>query len=122
MTSGVNLGALPPAAPILQGGQATLWDVLAIISCTVSNTGDFSAAEVAQLYIGIPSSPSKQLRGFSKDRQEPGCEKTVEFKLTRKDLSIWDVVQQSWVLQEGDYQIYVGASVEDIKLMGTLTI
>lgn len=42
--------------------------------------------------------------------------------MTRRDLSEWDVVQQSWVLQQGSYGVLVGSSSRDLPLSGTLTI
>jgi beta-glucosidase len=115
---------LPPYAPLLQGGKPTLFDVIASVSCVVTNTGNFpvGAAEVAQLYIGIPNGLPKQLRGFSKQSMDAGKSVVMEFDLTRRDLSTWDVVQQEWVLQRGEYAVYVGASVLDIRLEGSLII
>ncbi len=81
-----------------------------------------SAAEIAQLYIGIPGGPVRQLRGFSKVGIEVGGSVTVEFDLLRRDLSVWSVVDQGWVLQSGGYDVYVGASSRDLRLNGTLTI
>ncbi|KAK8124726.1 glycosyl hydrolase family 3 N terminal domain-containing protein [Apiospora kogelbergensis] len=112
-----------PAVPVVQGGHPALWDVVARVTCTVSNAGQVAAAEVAQLYIGIPSNdefvtPVRQLRGFEK----PGQTGTVTFPLTRRDLSVWDVKAQQWRLQAGSYKINVGASSRDIKLEGTLEI
>lgn len=63
---GTNATALPPSAPVHQGGIASLWDVLVIVKAEISNTGSVSAPEVVQLYIGIPGAPAKQLRGFDK--------------------------------------------------------
>lgn len=119
---GVSTSELPPASPILEGGIASLWDVIAQVHATVSNTGSVDAAEVAQLYVGIPGGPVKQLRGFAKVDVPAGSNVTVEFDLLRRDLSEWDVVQQSWVLQQGSYPIYVGSSSRDLPLTGTLTI
>jgi len=116
------LTALPPQAPIEEGGLPSLWDVIATVDCTVTNSGGADAAEVAQLYVGIPNAPAKQLRGFAKQDVEPGQTVPVHFELTRRDLSIWDVVQQQWVLQSGNYPVYVGASVLDIRLTGSLTV
>lgn len=118
----------PPSAPTTQGGNPTLFDVIATVSCTVTNTGTYLAAEVAQLYIGVPTGsdgeeqPEKVLRGFSKQSMDPGNSVTMEFNLTRRDLSVWDVVSQEWVLRRGEYRVMVGASVLDIRLEGTLTI
>ncbi|KAK8089428.1 glycosyl hydrolase family 3 N terminal domain-containing protein [Apiospora hydei] len=116
-----------PAVPVIQGGHPALWDVMAHVTCTVSNTGGVAAAEVAQLYVGIPSNdefvtPVRQLRGFEKVPVEPGKMSTVTFPLTRRDLSVWDVKAQQWRLQAGSYKIAVGASSRDIKLEGTLEI
>lgn len=116
-----------PAVPVVQGGHPALWDVVARVTCTVSNAGQVAAAEVAQLYIGIPSNdefvtPVRQLRGFEKVPLEPGQTGTVTFPLTRRDLSVWDVKAQQWRLQAGSYKINVGASSRDIKLEGTLEI
>ncbi|PYH99804.1 beta-glucosidase [Aspergillus ellipticus CBS 707.79] len=117
-----NTSYLPPGTTIAEGGLPSLWDVVVTVTCTVSNTGSFPAAEVAQLYLGIPGGPAKVLRGFEKQLIQPGSEGKVSFDLTRRDLSTWDVEKQSWGLQEGVYEVYVGKSVLDIQLTGTLTI
>jgi len=117
-----DLPALPPPSPIVDGGQRSLFEAIASITCTLENTGSVAAAEVAQLYLGIPNAPEKQLRGFAKKMLKPGEKIKVDFELTRKDLSIWDVVLQQWVLQRGEYHVYVGASVLDIKLKDNIQI
>ncbi|XP_014550271.1 glycoside hydrolase family 3 protein [Bipolaris victoriae FI3] len=119
---GANASALPPSAPVSQGGIESLWDVLVAVKAEITNTGLTSAPEVAQLYLGIPGAPAKQLRGFEKMPLEAGESTTVSFGLTRRDLSVWDTVKQSWVLQKGNYMIYIGASSRDIRLSGSLTI
>jgi len=60
------LTALPAPAKIISGGNPNLFQTLAVVSATITNTGSVVAAEVAQLYIGIPNSPAMQLRGFVK--------------------------------------------------------
>jgi len=120
--TGANASALPPPAPVGQGGIESLWNVLAAVKAEITNTGLTSAPEVAQLYVGIPGAPAKQLRGFEKVPLEAGESTTVHFDLTRRDLSIWDTVKQSWVLQKGKYMIYIGASSRDIRLSGSLMI
>jgi hypothetical protein len=55
----------PLPSPVLEGGITSFWDVIAQVHATASNTGLVDAAEVAQLYVGIPGGPVKQLRGFS---------------------------------------------------------
>ncbi|KAG5979710.1 hypothetical protein E4U55_004849 [Claviceps digitariae] len=111
-----------PVGPIVPGGQADLFDVIARVSVKVRNTGSMAGAEVPQLYVGIPHGPAKQLRGFEKPFLRPKEAKTVEFPLTRRDLSTWDTHAQKWRLQRGEYTIYVGTSSRDLPLRGTLTI
>jgi len=117
-----SLSLLPPGNKIVEGGLPSLWDQIATVKATVTNTGHVSAAEVAQLYLGIPGAPEKQLRGYAKEMLHAGECSEVTFKLMRRDLSQWDVERQQWVLNKGCYNVYVGKSVLDIQLTGTITI
>ena len=103
-------------------GVQDLWDVLAHFEATIVNAGSVAGQEVAQLYLGIPGAPPKQLRGFEKVPLSPSEAATVRFDLTRRDFSVWDVVAQTWALQAGLYKVYVGASSRDIRLTGSLTV
>lgn len=111
-----------PTGAIEQGGQVDLWDEIVSVTATVKNTGRKSGAEVAQLYLGIPGGPVKQLRGFDKVKIPAGGSAKVSFALTRRDLSSWDVTAQKWHLQSGDYAIHVGSSSRDLPLSTTLKI
>lgn len=111
-----------PSGRIGLGGPIDLWNVLVTVRARVTNTGKVAAAEVAQLYVGIPGGPVRQLRGYEKVNIQHGQTVTVTFQLLRKDLSVWDVVAQKWALQRGKYQIYVGSSSRILPLTGTLTI
>lgn len=107
---------------LIEGGVPELWQIVAQVSATVTNTGSVAASEVAQLYVHIPGGPAKVLRGFEKTYMQPGESSSVSFELCRRDLSEWDVVSQNWVLQSGAYDIYVGKSVLDIQLQGSISI
>ncbi|ORY67003.1 glycoside hydrolase family 3 protein [Pseudomassariella vexata] len=111
-----------PTQPIAVGGQKDLWDILATVTATVTNIGEITGAEVAQLYVGIPGGPARQLRGFEKATIQPGASVTVSFSLTRRDLSTWDVVAQKWLLQRGTYEIHVGSSSRNLPLTTTLQL
>lgn len=113
-----------PTGAIRQGGQADLWDELVTVTANVTNTGDVDGAEVAQLYLTIPGEdvPVRQLRGFDKPYLNTTQTATVEFSLTRRDLSIWDTTAQKWLLQEGTYNVSVGSSSRTLPLAGTFTI
>lgn len=101
-----------------------LFDTVGTVTAQVTNNGSVTGAEVAQLYIGLPStapdSPPKQLRGFKKVWLAPGDSQTVSFDLRRKDLSYWDVGTQSWVVPDGAFDVLVGASSRDIRLTGNI--
>lgn len=96
-------------------------DILSPISVKITNTGRVAGEEVAQLYVGIPNAPAKQLRGFEKVKLAPGEQTKVTFALRERDLSIWDVVSQAWVIQRGEYKFFVGSSSRDIRWEGTRT-
>jgi beta-glucosidase len=100
-----------------------LWEVVAKLEAQITNTGSVAGAEVAQLYLGIPNSPPKQLRGFAKTSSLfPKESSTVHFELTRRDFSIWDVVAQAWTVQPGNYTVSLGASSRDIRLTGNVEV
>ncbi|KAF2773989.1 beta-glucosidase-like protein [Teratosphaeria nubilosa] len=105
-----------------QGGPAALWDTVFDVKVAIQNVGDIIAAEVPQLYVGIPTAPERQLRGFERVIIGDGECVEVTFALTRRDLSVWDVVAQKWKLQNGSYPLFVGASSRDIRLTGQLVI
>lgn len=106
----------------IPGGTQGLFDTVATVTALITNNGSVAAAEVAQLYIGLPSSntPSKQLRGFEKILLQPGASQTVTFNLRRKDLSVWNTNSQKWSVPSGTIQVYVGSSSRDIRLSGTM--
>lgn len=113
-----------PTGVISLGGHTDLWDEMVQVTVDVTNSGAVDGMEVVQLYLGIPGEdvPVRQLRGFEKPSITAGQTTTVQFALTRRDLSIWDVVAQKWLLQSGDYQVYVGRSSRDFPVQGTFSI
>lgn len=92
------------------------------ITATVQNSGKVAGTEVAQLYIGFPSSagePPQVLRGFYKIILDAGASGTATFPLDKDDVSIWSIAQDSWTAITGTFNVYVGASSRDIRLKGT---
>ncbi|KAK4898495.1 hypothetical protein LTR27_004092 [Elasticomyces elasticus] len=115
-----NTQYLAPNSTFAEGGLTSLWETIATVTFDVTNTGPVAAAEVAQLYVGIPGGPQKVLRGFGKKLLQPGETGNFSFELNRRDLSEW--TSQGWALQKGTYKLYVGKSVLDICLTSELTI
>ena len=116
----------PATGSIIPGGPADLWETVATVTAVITNAGAVAGAEVAQLYLTLPSSapsaPPKQLRGFAKLKLQPGAGGTATFNLRRRDLSYWDVGRQQWVVPSGSFGVSVGASSRDVRLTGSLVV
>lgn len=98
---------------------------MATLTTTIANTGDMRRSEVAQLYVSSPDGagePVRQLRGFQKVSLDAVQSADVKFELRRRDLSVWDVVGQNWLVVEGEYVFNVGASSRDFKASTSLTV
>ncbi|KAI7151098.1 hypothetical protein KC349_g9486, partial [Hortaea werneckii] len=123
-------GSAPTLAPpnvdvLVPDGVASLFDVVAIVSATITNTGSVGAAKVAQLYIRRPNEPAgvTPLRGFEKTPNlRPGESECVKMYLRRKDLSTWSSEDQQWMIVAGKNELMVGASAEDTKLTCSLSL
>ncbi|KAH7355787.1 beta-glucosidase-like protein [Pyrenochaeta sp. MPI-SDFR-AT-0127] len=115
--AGADLSRYPSSTiSIVQGGHPQLWEVLSRVKLTITNTGKLAGHEVAQLYLGVPNAPKRQLRGFERvGPVQPGESLEVEFALDRRDLSVWNVEAQAWELQKGSHTVWVGASSRDLR-------
>ena len=95
-------------------------EVVLTVSFTVVNTGGRRGVAVPQLYLGYLESsvdrPSRELRGFQHLELGPRESVHAEIRVTRRDLSFWDVRTHSWSVEPGRIRVEIGASAEDIKL------
>lgn len=95
-------------------------DATLTLTATVQNVGEMAAKEIVELYVAPPEStlfmPVRELRGYEKISLEPGECKTVSFVLEPRAFSYYHAKQKKWAVQEGTYQIEVGASSRDIRL------
>ena len=96
-----------------------------LVSFNVTNTGKVRGDEVVQLYVHDCLSSitvyEKVLRGFERISLEPGETRTVEFKLTPKDLAMLDR-DMNYVVEPGDFEIMAAASSTDIRLQAKLHV
>ena len=93
------------------------------MSFTLTNTGARGGAEVAQLYVGFPSTtgePPKQLKGFRKVYLQPGESKPVTIPFDARTFAYWSPSTQKWTVARGTYNLYVGSSSRDIRLQGSI--
>ncbi len=97
----------------------------ATVHLKVTNTGKRAGDEVVQLYIrDVLSSITtyeKNLAGFQRIHLEPGEALELSFTIDRKHLELLDT-DMKWVVEPGDFVLMAGASSEDIRLNGTLTV
>jgi beta-glucosidase len=114
----------PPAGGD-QGGNPALWDVMFEISVKITNTGAVAGKDVAMVFVQYPSdspwdTPIIQLRAFEKtDELAPGTSEVVKLQVTRKDLSIWNVVSQNWVIPVSSskpFLFWIGNSSANLTL------
>jgi len=100
---------------------------IAEVSLEVTNTGKVNGTEVVQLYIAYPDSagePPRQLRGFVKtlDMAPNANPTTVRFCLAKRDVSVWDESGHNWSVVLGQFKLFIGASVNDVRLTGELQL
>ena len=93
---------------------------------TVKNTGTVAGAEISQLYVGKGDSPiyrpTKELKGFSKVFLQPGEERQVTIPFDEYTFRTFSVLENCFKVEKGTYQIYIGASVADIRLTAWMDV
>ena len=100
-------------------------DGTARVSCTVTNAGARSGAEVVQLYVhdrlASVVRPVLELKGFRRLVLEPDASATVSFDLGPEELALLDAKLRK-IVEPGEFEILVGRSSRDIRLKGVLTV
>ena len=96
------------------------------VTLTVKNTGSLPGDEVVQVYVSKPDAkifrPMQELKGFARVRLEAGESRTVAIPLDDKAFRYWNDPAGRWAVEGGSYTVRVGASSEDIRLEGTVTV
>lgn len=97
------------------------------VSFDVTNTGKKSGEEIAELYLGLPSTadvlqPPKQLKGFSKISLKPGRTRHMRLQLDARALSYWNTANHDWEILPGTYQVMAGSSSRGLPLQGAFTV
>ena len=90
------------------------------VSFVVENTGPTSGSEIAQLYIHHKNpeifKSKRELKGFDKVHLDPSQSKTVTLRLDSRSFIYFNTDINDWVIENGEYEIQIGASIEDIRL------
>lgn len=100
-------------------------DIEYTVSVNIKNIGDVKGDEVVQLYVNDKVSsvitPLKELKGFERISLDVGEEKTVIFNLNFDSFKLLNK-RLEWVVENGEFEILIGASSEDIRLSQTIRI
>lgn len=109
------------------------------VTFTVTNTGDVTGTEIAQVYLGAAEVPEDiqmaeyQLCAYEKLKDmEPGESRTVTLHVNERSLSYWntngelqekeDGSSDKWTLAEGKRMLYVGTSSDNLTLENEIEV
>jgi len=103
-------------------------DGIITVSADITNIGETAGKEVVQVYVSAPSGklkkPTVELKAYSKTRElKPGETETVEISFKTADMASFDHLGETgfkgaWVLEKGDYEIFVAKSVRELFSCG----
>ena len=92
------------------------------VTFEITNAGSYDGAEIAQLYVGkpeqVPWGPGRELKGFVKVWLKAGEKRTVKIVFDDKTFRYYNTEKKAWITPKAEYEILVGANVEDIRLRG----
>ncbi len=96
------------------------------VAFEVTNTGEVTADEVAQLYgravdPSVPR-PRRELLGHRRVTLAPGESTRLFFALPLSAFAFWDVAAGRWRVEPGAYELLAGASSEDVRRSTTVTL
>ena len=95
------------------------------IQVNVKNTGQRDGKEVVQLYVRDKVSsvvtPIKELKRFAKVLIKTGATEKVTFKLSMKELSLWNIDMKE-VVEPGEFELQVGTASDSILFTKTITV
>lgn len=97
-----------------------------IVNYHIKNDSDTDGKEVSQVYVRAIAPyvyrPYKELKGFAKTLVKAGKTEKVSVKLDRRAFEYWSTAENAWKVEDGVYEIIVGASCEDEKLRAKIKI
>jgi len=84
-----------------------------VVSVDVTNAGSRTGDEVAQLYLhqrnGGASRPVRELKGFQRVTLNSGETRTLQFVLTKSELSYWNSQSKMWVVEVSQFDVWAGS-------------
>lgn len=97
-----------------------------VITLQVTNTGTNEGSDTVQVYVSAPKSeihkPRRELKGFAKIHLVPNESKTLTMTIAKDDLNYWNLKENRFVLESGEYRVQIGRNARDIVFDQTLII
>ncbi|KAF7715299.1 Beta-glucosidase [Penicillium ucsense] len=123
---GLSYTTFQVSADVSVSPQTFEMDHPSVASVRIENIGLSAGAQILQLYVAAPDSPtprpSKELHGFEKVFLEPGEVQTVNLQLDRYATSLWDEIEEMWKIEQGRYEVMVGFSSREIVARGEFRV
>ena len=96
------------------------------VEAKITNTGDkFNGREVAQVYMACPQTgikkEFKRLAGFKKTKLlKPNESEVVKIAISSKALASYNEEESAWIVEKGEYGIFIGNSSVNNVLAGVI--
>jgi beta-glucosidase len=96
------------------------------VTVTVTNTGGVAGREVVQVYLGdleaSVARPVRELAGFATVALAAGEARRVVVPVERRRLAFWSVRATAWIVEDGAFEVAVGASSRDLRLRSRVEV
>ena len=97
------------------------------VNADITNTGNKAGKTSLLVYVKSPDGrllkPNRVFCGFEKTRELACCEnQTFNINIPQKDFSVFDNEKSAYVLEKGQYRIFVGGSIDEAECVYSFNI
>ncbi|MEU1526637.1 glycoside hydrolase family 3 C-terminal domain-containing protein [Nocardia rhamnosiphila] len=96
------------------------------VTVRVTNTGARAGREVVQVYTSPVTSsmsrPPRELGGFATVELDPGAADEVTVRIPRREFARWHEPAGRWIVEGGDYILFIGRSSRDLPVRVTVRV
>ena len=97
------------------------------ISARIENVGTRAGKNAFLVYVASPAGrlkkPVRTFAGFEKTRLlSPGEIKTLTLEIPAKDFAVYDDKARAFVLEAGEYTVFVGGAIDEAEKIGSFTL
>lgn len=97
------------------------------ISARIENTGRYAGKYSFLVYVASPAGrlkkPLRIFAGFEKTRLlPPGESQTLTLEIPAKDFAVYDDKARAFVLEAGEYTVFVGGAIDEAEKIGSFTL